>query len=141
MASLDDLKNVLKETLEQRGVLGEIKSKIRSEIFTALDNDTMGKPPLSQENMLINEMIREYLEFNQYYNTLSVLTSESGQPKEPFLDRTTMHKKLSLKPSKDGLPILYEMIGMKPEAPERQEMPISDDEDEDFMPKGMSFKN
>ena len=34
MASLEDLKSVLKETLEQRGVLGDIKARIRAEIFT-----------------------------------------------------------------------------------------------------------
>ena len=81
MASLDDLKNVLRETLESKGVLGEIRAKIRAEIFTALDADTgAGKPKLSNENLIINEMIREYLEYNKYYNTLSVLMSESGQP-------------------------------------------------------------
>ena len=69
MASLDDLKNVLRETLEQKGVLNEVKAKIRAEIFTALDRDNVGKPPLSNENMIINEMIREYLEYNKYYNT------------------------------------------------------------------------
>ena len=46
MASLDDLKNVLRETLEQKGVLGKVKSQIRAEIFTALDADNQGKPAL-----------------------------------------------------------------------------------------------
>lgn len=44
MASLEDLKGVLKETLEQKGVLNEVKAKIRAEIFTALDSDAAGKP-------------------------------------------------------------------------------------------------
>ena len=44
MASLDDLKSVLRETLEQKGVLNEVKSKIRAEIFTALDSEATGKP-------------------------------------------------------------------------------------------------
>lgn len=69
MAFLEDLKNVLRETLEQKGVLNEVKAKIRAEIFTALDGDNAGKPPLSNENLIINEMIREYLEYNKYYNT------------------------------------------------------------------------
>ena len=87
MASLEDLKNVLRETLEQKGVLNEVKAKIRAEIFTALDSDNAGKPPLSNENMIINEMIREYLEYNKYYNTSSVLITETGQPHEPPFDR------------------------------------------------------
>ena len=78
MASLDDLKNVLRETLEQKGVLNDVKAKIRAEVFTALDSEAQGKPPLSNENMIINEMIREYLEYNRYYNASSVLITESG---------------------------------------------------------------
>jgi lisH domain-containing protein FOPNL len=111
MASLEDLKNVLKETLEQKGVLNDIKAKIRAEIFTALDADTAGKPKLSNENMIINEMIREYLEYNKYYNTLSVLVTESGQPVEPPFDKEYLHKKFSISSAKGtgkgNVPLLY----------------------------------
>jgi lisH domain-containing protein FOPNL len=111
MASLEDLKNVLKETLESKGVLNDIKAKIRAEIFTALDADNAGKPKLSNENMIINEMIREYLEYNRYYNTLSVLVTESGQPVEPPFDKEYLHKKFSIAGSKGSgqanVPLLY----------------------------------
>jgi lisH domain-containing protein FOPNL len=78
MASLEDLKNILKETLESKGVLNDIRAKIRAEVFTALDSENAGKPKLSNENLIINEMIREYLEYNKYYNSMSVLMTESG---------------------------------------------------------------
>ena len=94
MASLEDLKNVLRETLEQKGVLGKVKAQIRAEIFTALDADNAGKPAIPQENVLINELIREYLEYNKYYNTVSVLVAESGQPVDPPFDRNFMERKL-----------------------------------------------
>ena len=132
MASLDDLKSVLKETLEQRGVLGEIKSKIRAEIFTALDNDTIGKPKLSNENLIINEMIREYLEYNKYYNSLSVLTTETGQPEQPAFDREYLHKKFSMKTSKGDMPLLYEIIfGLKPELSSEFQNAAYDEEEEE----------
>lgn len=118
MASLEDLKNVLKETLQQKGVLNDIKAKIRAEIFTALDNETTGKPKLSNENMIINEMIREYLEYNRYYNTLSVLVTESGQPVDAPFDKDYLHKKFSIQGGKGkaNVPLLYELIfGLKPE--------------------------
>ena len=123
MASLDDLKGVLRETLEQKGVLNEVKAKIRAEIFTALDSEATGKPALSNENMIINEMIREYLEYNKYYNSASVLVTETGQPHEPPFDREYLHRKFGIssqaKTNNSGrpnLPILYELIfGLKPE--------------------------
>lgn len=109
MASLEDLKNVLKETLESKGVLNDIRAKIRAEVFTALDSESSGKPKLSNENMIINEMIREYLEYNKYYNSLSVLMTESGQPHEPPFDKEYLHKKFSIAPSKNPgkVPLLY----------------------------------
>ena len=50
------------ETLETRGVLGQVKAKVRAEIFAALDDEKVDRPELPPENVLINEMIREYLE-------------------------------------------------------------------------------
>ncbi len=105
MATLEDLKNVLKETLDKRGVLSQIKvrvsfffvfyynqlqpqsANIRAEIFASLEHEGSGKPKLSQENLLINELIREYLQYNNYLHTMSVFTHESGQPTDPILDR------------------------------------------------------
>lgn len=66
---------VIKDTLDNRGVLGQIKARIRAEVFNALDDQSETKPPLSNENMIINELIREYLEFNRYKYTSSVLVS------------------------------------------------------------------
>ena len=123
MASLEDLKNVLKETLEQKGVLNDIRAKIRAEVFTALDADvSSGKPKLSNENMIINEMIREYLEYNRYYNTSSVLMAESGQPVEPPFDKEYLQKKFSVQGHVGGknVPLLYELIfGLKPNEDEK----------------------
>lgn len=68
----------LKEALEKRGVLGQIKANIRAEVFHALDDQSEPRPPLSRENLLINELVREYLEYNKYKYTASVLTAGSG---------------------------------------------------------------
>ena len=81
----------LKDTLQTRGVLGSIKAKIRAEVYHALDevnelqshhicddtrpfHDQEAAPQsiISNENLLINELIREYLEFNKYQHSLSV---------------------------------------------------------------------
>ncbi|KAL3995987.1 heterogeneous nuclear ribonucleoprotein F/H [Sarotherodon galilaeus] len=75
MATITELKCALRETLESRGVLGQLKARIRAEVFSALDDQREPRPPLSHENLIINELIREYLEFNKYRYTASVLTA------------------------------------------------------------------
>ena len=37
----------------------------------------------SSENLILNELIREYLEYNGFLNTLSVFHPETGQPRTP----------------------------------------------------------
>lgn len=119
MASVNELKEVLKETLEERGVLNEIRAKVRAEIFNSL-NDQSSKnskqKPVSNENLIINELIREYLAFNNYNNTLSVFLPESSQPVKPPFDRTYISKKLKVLEDKNSreLPLLYGLaFGLK----------------------------
>nr|XP_029507284.1 lisH domain-containing protein FOPNL-like [Oncorhynchus nerka] len=95
MATITELKCALRESLESRGVLGQLKARIRAEVFNALDDQSEPRPVLSHDNLLINELIREYLEFNKYRYTASVLTAESGQPEVP-LDRQFMANELKV---------------------------------------------
>jgi lisH domain-containing protein FOPNL len=44
----------------------------------------------------MNELIREYMEFNQYNHSLSVFIPESGQPTNPPFDRAFMAQKLKI---------------------------------------------
>ncbi|KAJ8413611.1 hypothetical protein AAFF_G00081180 [Aldrovandia affinis] len=111
MATITELKSALKETLEARGVLGQLKARIRAEVFNALDDQSEPRPALSHENLLINELIREYLEFNKYRYTASVLISESGQPEVP-LDRQFLTNELNVveDPSARSVPLLYGLL-------------------------------
>ncbi|XP_056315481.1 lisH domain-containing protein FOPNL [Danio aesculapii] len=108
MATITELKSALRETLEARGVLGQLKARVRAEVFSALDDPNTPRPPLSHDNLLINELIREYLEFNKYRYTASVLTAESGQPEVP-LDREFLAKELNVAEdsSARSVPLLY----------------------------------
>lgn len=111
MATTEELKAVLKNTLEKRGVLGQIKARVRAEVFNALDDETDPRPPLSNENMLINELIREYLEYNKYKYTASVLMAESGQPETP-LDRQFLVNELNITEDRTTaqMPLLYGIL-------------------------------
>ena len=89
-ASFDELTAALKETLNRKGALRQIRSSLRAEAFIALQqagesnaaeespSGEGGKLPLRPENAVINELIREYLEFNGYSGTASVLEIEAG---------------------------------------------------------------
>jgi len=66
---------VVRETLENRGVLGQLRARIRAEVFSALNDPTDSQPAVSRENFLINELIREYLDFNHYIYASSVLSA------------------------------------------------------------------
>ncbi|XP_060642740.2 centrosomal protein 20 [Anolis sagrei] len=111
MATITELKAALKDALEKRGALGAVKARLRAEVFSALDDQTLDRPTLTRENLLINELIREYLEFNQYRYAASVLIAESGQPEVP-LDREFLVKELNIveDPSSRAVPLLYGII-------------------------------
>lgn len=111
MATITELKCAVRETLESRGVLGQLKARIRAEVFSALEDQPQPRPPLSHENLLINELIREYLEFNKYKFSASVLTAESGQPEGP-LDRPFLANELNVAEdaSSKSVPLLYGLV-------------------------------
>ena len=66
---------VVRETLENRGVLSQLRARVRAEVFSALDDPTDSMPIMSRENMLINELIRDYMEYNHYKYSSSVFSS------------------------------------------------------------------
>jgi FOP N terminal dimerisation domain len=54
------------------------------------------RPQPSDENLLINELIREYLIYNGYRDTLSVFIPETGQPQQRPFDRTFLSQQLRI---------------------------------------------
>uniref|UniRef100_A0A8C5WMA7 Centrosomal protein 20 n=1 Tax=Leptobrachium leishanense TaxID=445787 RepID=A0A8C5WMA7_9ANUR len=83
------------DTLDKQGVIGQLKASVRAAVFEALDDENEPRPTLSHENLLINELIREYLEFNKYKYTVSVLTAETGLSEVP-LDRQFLVRELNI---------------------------------------------
>ena len=109
MTTVEELKNALKETLEQKGVLNEIRAKMRQSIFEAIESDDKPQPKLSNENLIINALIKEYLDYNNYLHTASVFQAESGQPK---LDRNFITSQLNIIETNQSqqVPLLYSLI-------------------------------
>lgn len=118
MTSVNELKDALRGELEERGILNQVRALMRKSIFEAIESDNKPKPKLSDENLLLNELIREYLQFNNYLNTNSVFMAESGQPINA-LDRNIIAKELNITEdaSSKKVPLLYGIIfGLKKES-------------------------
>ena len=113
--SLADLKEAVSESLEASGAMDKLRARLRAEVFQVLDEGrTLPKPELSNENLVINEMIRDYLRFNGYTHTLSVFMPDSGQPASerlPF-DREFLAHELHVEDTKWSrqLPLLYVLL-------------------------------
>ena len=115
MATINELKEVLKEHQETTGTLNEVRSRIRAEIFNTINNKNPEKAPLSKQNLVINELIREYLLFNNYNYSHATFIPETNQP-EQKLDRDFQAKQLNVvEDSKTRqLPLLYSLtFGVK----------------------------
>ncbi len=86
----------------------------------SLDSSTSRNPSappaaVSQTNLLINELFRDYLEFQGYRNTLSVFLPESGyrQSSEQF-SREFLSSQLNLTHNQHSkqIPLLYSIIAL-----------------------------
>ena len=64
MSNINELKNALKESLEEKGVLGNVRALMREAIYEVIETDDKPKPKLSDENLLINELLIEYMKYN-----------------------------------------------------------------------------
>ena len=114
MDSMEKLKSSLKESLINKGILNEIKAHMRQEIYNILDNDNDNdinqKPKLTKENIIINELIKEYFNFNGYKFSSNVLQSEVGQTNN--LNRNDIIRELNIIENENNKnkPILYTIL-------------------------------
>ena len=112
MDSMEKLKSSLKESLINKGILNEIKAHMRQEIYNILDNDNdiNQKPKLTKENIIINELIKEYFNFNGYKFSSNVLQSEVGQTNN--LNRNDIIRELNIIENENNKnkPILYTIL-------------------------------
>ncbi|KAJ3015343.1 hypothetical protein HKX48_004650 [Thoreauomyces humboldtii] len=110
MSSYDDLKDALRESLETRGTLTDVRAHIRAEVFRALHDPDERPPPPPRETALMNELVREYLRYMGYRHSLSVFASESDLPRTP-MPRAALADELNVSVEQRSyppvLPLLY----------------------------------
>jgi lisH domain-containing protein FOPNL len=106
-------------------LFSSVLARIRAEILLSLDDssDTQSPslsssssipPAVSQSNLLINELIRDYLSFNGYRNTLSVFAPESGTKQSQSLTREFMSQELHIHHNaySKQIPLLYSILAL-----------------------------
>ncbi|CAB3221788.1 unnamed protein product [Arctia plantaginis] len=82
-----ELLTAIKDLLKKNGLLNKINAEVRAQVTELLqDRQTGGTvtlaPTPTDEVLLVNELVREYLEWNGYLYTASVMTSEAAMPKD-----------------------------------------------------------
>lgn len=122
-----ELKDAVVSALTDNGRIEKINAEIRAEIFSLLTEDFQvpAQNEITRENFVINELIREYLQFNGYSNSLSVFLRETNQPDEP-MDRNFLSQAVNVEPHTQ-IPILYTMTSIG-DYEEKDERIIKSDE-------------
>eukprot|EP00878_Enallax_costatus_P029873 GHUV01032439.1.p1 GENE.GHUV01032439.1~~GHUV01032439.1.p1 ORF type:complete len:107 (+),score=24.98 GHUV01032439.1:584-904(+) len=98
MGSVAELRDAVKDTLDRKGIYKQLQAHMRSQVYKILlDAEEEPRPEPCNENLIVNELIREYLIYNGYKDTLSVFLPESGQPQTRPFDRDFLVQQLGVK--------------------------------------------
>lgn len=122
---MDDLKNVVIQTLEEEGTLGALRAQLRSRVFKAIEknadpaakqaagfqwqNPAAQKVHESEEARLVAHLIKEYLDFYRMEYTLSVYVPEAALSNQESLSRDQLQKKAGLS-AQSETPLLVQML-------------------------------
>lgn len=129
--STAELKAALRESLARRGVWNQMRAQMRAEVFSALDDPQDVRPGVPEANIVLNELIREYLAFNGYNHSLSVFLQEAScsaeaLPRSLLAHQTQLPKQVGSTPSSGAdLPLLYALRPPKPAAPSAAAAPAA----------------
>jgi len=123
---MEDMKNLLIQALETRGVLGQVRAKLRSSVFKIVDdqdqkfnmgcglkweNPALYKISDTKVGLLSAEIIREFMEILKMDYSLSVFIPECSISPER-INKEEIFAKLGLRidSSLSEVPILYMLI-------------------------------
>ena len=115
-----ELFEAIEEVLNEKGVLNQMTCQVRAEILQVLKSSFVTKKKseaseaeakVPNSNFIVNELIKEYLDYNGYDNTADVLAIESNLPKKRI---TRVELETTLKvhsgPNAKRVPLLYSIV-------------------------------
>lgn len=121
MSNHDSLKSAMREVLDANGTMGRIKAELRAAVFQSLQATTEDEsatdrvaqegahPAPPPENLVINELIKEYLTFNGLEHSLAVFQIEARVP-DGQVPRRALTTELNLGCAPTSIPLLYSML-------------------------------
>ena len=120
---MDDLKNLVIQTLETNGILGQLRAQLRSCVFKVIDNQEpieKGQSSFHWDNphakkilqtasgVLCAELIRDFLEFYKLDYSLSIFLPESGLKQGG--NKEELIKKVGLETNEVSKPIMMQVL-------------------------------
>ena len=153
---MDDLKNVVIQTLEEEGTLGQLRAQLRARVFKAIEknaepaakqaagfqwqNPAAQKVHETEEARLVAHMIKEYLDFYRMEYTLSVYVPEAALSNQESLSREELQRRAGLQ-SQTQTPLLVQMLkqlksGGASQPGKRAAAPTTHQQPEDPVKKG-----
>jgi lisH domain-containing protein FOPNL len=106
-ATLADLHDAVVSSLKDNGRYEQLQSEIRRHLFALLTDPSPAAPSASPDDFLVQELIREYLSFNGYSNSLSVFLRETASPPDP-MNRDFLSQALNASAHRH-VPLLYSL--------------------------------
>jgi hypothetical protein len=105
---ISDLSEVIKVALEKKGVIGSIKSKLRSEIFKILNDDNEPNPDKPLSTNLSIALIKDFMNFFHLDSSLAVFNDEVGFDADT--DKSKLATALGFRLENNSLPLLVLLI-------------------------------
>ena len=107
---------VVEKALKDKGVLEQLSCQVRAEILQILKSPLVVRQEKleieeNSTNFIINELIKEYLDYNELKHSADILSVESGQPMKR-VSRIDLEKTLKIHtgPNAKQVPLLYSII-------------------------------
>ena len=88
-----DLKRAVREKLESKGIIHELKARIRAEVFQTVEDKSFRMPDETPEVFLACQLIKEFLDNFNLSNTSAVFVEELGRP-DADIDREFISNEL-----------------------------------------------
>ena len=112
---VDELKELVKISLQQSGALGSIKAQLRAAVFKVVNQEGSSSPAPKEsvlstsEGALAVDLVREFLEWHQLQSSLAVLVPEAQLDGDAFPGRSSLAERLDLANSSPR-PLLVELL-------------------------------